>query len=122
MIRGKDGGMLTVLCKPLCIILLVIGLFSLVWLRSNIVQSSYEIRKLEESRMESLKNMNVLLAERARLMSLEYIDASLRKKNQSKKIYAQRKYVFPDRVRVVQVKRSRGAEPYKATLDVRNEP
>lgn len=121
MIRGKDGSMLTVLCKPLCIILLVIGLFALVWLRSNIVQSSYEIRKLEESRMESLKNMNVLLAERARLMSLEYIDESLRKNNKNKKIYAQRRYVFPDRVRVVQVKRSRGAEPYKATLDVRNE-
>lgn len=118
MMRSKtDSSMLSLLFKPLCIAFLLFGLFGLVWLRSSTVTVAYELRSLEENKMNTLKDMRMLLAERASLMSLEKIDASLRGNNQSDNVYANSGYVFPDRVRVVHLKRDRGHGLFKASLE-----
>ncbi|MBI5640639.1 MAG: hypothetical protein HZA17_09460 [Nitrospirae bacterium] len=120
MIRTKTGGsMVSLLYKPLCILSLLFSLFGLIWLRSNIVTTSYNLRTLEEKKMESLKDMKMLLAERAKLMSIEKIDASFRDGTKNDNKYAGGGYIFPERIKVVHVKRNKGPEPYKASLTAR---
>lgn len=121
MMRTKiNYNMLSLLHKPLCIAFLLFGLFGLVWLRSSIVTVAYELRNLEEEKMDTLKDMKMLLAERAKLMSLEKIDASFRGNIQGDSVYANSGYVFPDRVRVVHIKRNKRPEPFKASLELKS--
>ncbi len=118
MMRTKtDSNMLSLLYKPLCVVFLLLGLFGLVWLRSSTVSVAYELRGLEEKKMGALKDMKMYLAERAKLMSVEKIDASFRGNNRGSAVLAGGGYVFPDRTRVVHVKRDRGPEPYKASYE-----
>ena len=108
--------MLSLLDKPLCVALLLIGLFGLIWLRSGVTTVAYDLRTLEDKKMDALKETKILLANRAKLMSLEKIDASFKTNTQGEATFAE--YVFPDRTRVVHIARSRGPETYKASLDV----
>jgi hypothetical protein len=83
------------------------------------VQTAYEIRNLEEKKMEVLKNTKMLRAERARIMSLEKIYDSFQPKVQRDNVYASNEYVFPDRIKVVHMKRNKNPEPYRASLELR---
>lgn len=119
MIRlKKDGDMISLLYKPVCIALLLLGLFGLVWLRSHAVSVAYGLRDLEEQKMGALKEKKSLLAERAKLMSLSNIDPALRNPSRGDRKYASADFVFPDRVKVIHVKRNKGPETYRASLDV----
>jgi hypothetical protein len=108
--------MLSVIVKPLSVALLLLGLFGLVWLRSSVTSAAYNLRELEEKRTAELKEMKTLLAERSKLMALSSIDYSGRPKAERKVVSGA--YVFPDRVKVVYVKRSKGPEAYKASYQV----
>jgi hypothetical protein len=112
------SNMLSLLGKPLCVALLLIGLFGLIWLRSGVTTVAYDLRTLEDQKMGARKETKILLAERAKLMSLEKLDASFRTDTRGEKKFAD--YVFPDRARVVHIARSRGTETYRASLDVGN--
>lgn len=119
MMRGRtDRSMLSFFYTPLCILLLIFCLFELIWLRSGLVTVAYDVRTLEEKRMEALKETKTLLAARANLMSLEKLEGSFRKNGQDEKTYASGGYVFPDRLKVVYIKKGRGAEPLKAALEM----
>ncbi|MEJ2696749.1 MAG: hypothetical protein P8013_08875 [Candidatus Sulfobium sp.] len=107
--------MLSLLYKPLVVACLLLGLFGLIWLRSRIVAVNYEIHNLEEKKMDALTDMKLLLADRAKLMSLAKIDTSLQRTATDKR-YAGGGYVFPDRVKVVHVKRSKGLAPYNVAF------
>lgn len=96
---------LSFIVKSLCIVLLVFGLFGIVWLRSEILRLEYSIADLEKKKMEYLKEKRMLFAEKARLLSFEMISASLGEE-----------FVFPDRTRVIHVKKQRGVEPHKVLL------
>ncbi len=113
--------MLSFFYKPLCMVLLLFGLFGLIWLRSNVVSLAYELRSLEEKKIAALKDMKSSLAERASLMSLEKIDASFKGSVQGETVYANSGYVFPDRVRVVHIKQNRRPESLKASLELRKD-
>lgn len=122
MMRTKTNqNMLSFLYKPLCMVLLLFGLFGLIWLRSNVVSLAYELRSLEEKKIAALKDMKSSLAERASLMSLEKIDASFKGSVQRETVYANSGYVFPDRVRVVHIKQNRRPESLKASLEIRKD-
>ena len=119
MMHAKtSSNMLSFLYKPLFVALMLLGLFSLIWLRSHVVKTAYDLRNLEVKKMEALKNMKMLLAERAKLMSLEKVNASFQGKIQDGTVYANN-LVFPDRVRVVHIKRNSKTEAYKASLDLK---
>jgi hypothetical protein len=120
MIRPKtNANMLSLLYKPLLVALLLLGLFGLIWLRSSIVAVNYEIHNLEENKMGALTDMKLLLADRAKLMSLARIDTPLRGTAANDQ-YADNGYIFPDRIKVVHVKRSKGVAPYNVSLDIRS--
>lgn len=120
MMRTKTNqNMLSFLHKPLCMVLLLFSLFGLIWLRSNVASLAYELRSLEEKKTEALKDMKFSLAERAKLMSLEKIDASFKGSIQGDTVYANSGYVFPDRVRVVHIQQNRRPEALKASLEIR---
>jgi hypothetical protein len=119
MIRPKaNTNMLSLLYKPLLAACLLLGLFGLIWLRSSIVEVNYKIHDLEEKKMGALTDMKLLLANRAKLMSLERIDTSLQGKTVARR-YADNEYVFPDRIKVVHIKRSKGPAPYNVSFNRR---
>lgn len=121
MMHAKtNSNMLSFVYKPLFVVLMLLGLFSLIWLRSHVVKTAYDLRNLEVKKMEALKDMKMLLAERAKLMSLEKVNASFKGKIQDGTVYASN-LVFPDRVRVVHIKRNSKTEAYKASLEVKSE-
>jgi len=99
--------------KPLCVVLLLAGLFVLIWLRSSIITAAYDLRTLEERKMDSLKESKLLLAERAKLMSIEKINASFRGVGPGQGAAGDN--LFSNRVRVIHVKRRGGQEPLKAS-------
>lgn len=111
---GRRVNMLSFIYKPLCISALLFGLFGLVWLRSNIVSTSYEIRALEEKRMEELKDAKLLMADQARMVSLEKIEVSSREASASG-VRNSGGLVFPDRIKVIHVKKGGSPEPYRAS-------
>lgn len=115
-----DTNMLSLLYKPLCVVILLLGLFGLIWLRSNVVTVAYDLRNLEEKKMESLKERNILLAERAKLMSIEKIGASFRGSMHESAAVAAGENMFSNRVRVIHIKKDGIPGPYRASLTVKS--
>jgi hypothetical protein len=120
MMRMKaEGSIASLFYKPLCVMLLLAGLFCLIWLRSSIVSMTYSLRALEEKTMDARKDMKLLLAERANYMAVAKVSASVR---ESSHILAgvsgpaESGYVMPDRTKVVMVRKNNAAEPRKASL------
>ncbi|MBI5214078.1 MAG: hypothetical protein HY957_12050 [Nitrospirae bacterium] len=103
MIR-KDNRFLSVL-KPLAVVMLLVSVFGIVWLRSSLVTIEYGISSLEKKKTGLLRDRKMLAAERASLLSVERIESA-----------AADKFAFPDRVKVVYVKKSRDEEPYRASF------
>ncbi len=117
---NTTDNMLSLLYKPLCVVILIFGLFGLVWLRSAVVATAYDLRTLEEKKMESITDRKTLLAERAKLMSLEKIDASFRGSEQGNMRLAAGENMFSNRVRVVHIKRNGAPGLYRASLHLKN--
>lgn len=115
MLRRRNHGMIFLL-KPFFILFLFVSLFGLVWLRSSIMTTAYELRSLEEERMRMIKEREMLLAERAKLMSLEKINASFHGQSKRTRRYAVKGYIFPERSRVVHIKERSQTTPYKVSL------
>lgn len=115
MRRSEKNGMLF-LYKPFFILFLFFSLFGLIWLRSSVMTTAYELRSLEETRMAMIKDREMLLAKRAKLMSLEKINASFQGQAKRRKRYAAKGYVFPERSRVVHIKTRSQTTPYKVSL------
>lgn len=121
MMRTKaNGNIISLLYKPFCVLLMLAGLFSLIWLRSSIVSMTYSLRDLEERTMEARKDMKILLAERSSLMSVSKVTASLNEPSRhlvaGSATAPENGYITPDRTRVVMVQKNRTAEPQKASL------
>lgn len=108
MIQKGAGNMLLLIVKPLIIALLLIGVFYLVYLRSSVMTLEYTLGELEKKKMNYLRERKMLLAEKTSLLSFKKVEASLGG-NQS--------FVFPDRIRVIHVKKQKGTLPYKASLE-----
>jgi len=105
---GNRRNVVSFIIKPLLIALLLFSLFGLVWLRSHVVTLEYNLSDLEKKKIECLKERKTLLAEKANILSFGKVETSLRRN------YG---FVFPERVRVIHVKRQKEPLPYKASLD-----
>lgn len=122
MMRAKSGsGVLSLLCKPLLVLLILVSLFSLVRLRSAVLAVNYDIRNLEEKKTEALKDMKLLMAERSKYASLEKIAASFRDEARDLKVNSAGNNFFGNRVRVIHITRNKGAEPLKTSLETGKE-
>lgn len=109
MIRtGSSKNMLLFMLKPLFIALLIFGVFGLVYLRSGVMTLEYSLGDLEKKKMNYLKERKMLLAEKTSLLSFERVEASLS---------GSHGFVFPDRIRVIHVKKQKGSLPYRASLE-----
>ena len=109
MIRlGKKKSISSFLFRYSCIALLFASLFSLVWLKSRVLNLEYHIGVLEKMKSDHIKERRLLLAEKAGLQSLERLETSAMENNG---------FVFPDRVKVIHVKRQKGSLPHKASLE-----
>lgn len=103
-------GIFSFVLIPLAGVLLLFGIFSIVWLRSSVRTVEYSIAQLDNKRMETLKERKMLMAEKASLLSIQNVKDTWD---------GQAGLVFPDRVKVIYVKKERGVTPYKASLDGR---
>lgn len=107
MSHVHDRGMFSFVLIPLAVLLFLFGIFSVVWLRSSVRTVEYTISSLDNKRMEILKERKMLLAEKAGLLAIQNV-----KKTGDGKLAL----VFPDRVKVIYVKKEGGIAPYKASL------
>lgn len=110
MIHTGHRNMLSFIVKPLFIALLLFGIFSIVWLRSGVVTMEYSIGDLEKKKMLVLKDRKMLMAERASLLSIQKVE------NTAMGNFG---LVFPDRAKVIHVKKQRGPVPYMASASGR---
>ncbi|MEJ2314125.1 MAG: hypothetical protein P8Y85_04980 [Nitrospirota bacterium] len=92
------------LAVPVLVVFLFAGIFGMVWLRSRITSMEYRMGTLEREKVEALKQEKALYAEMSSLLSIEQVA-----KNGMK-------LEFPDRQRVIYVKRDKGGVPYTASL------
>lgn len=114
MRRTKKSSIISLICKPLCMILFLFCLFGMVWLRSGVTSTAYTVRELEDKRTVEIKEMKSLLAERSRLMALANVEFPQRDSAQRGRKLVSGGYVFPDRVKVIHVQRTKGPEVYRA--------
>lgn len=101
----RDGGsVLSYFVRMCACLLIIIGFFGLVWLRSSIRDQEYEIGALEKQYLKVTRHMEDLNAEKATLFSVAQAGAISEKLGMN----------FPDRTRVFYVTRDRGNVPYEA--------
>ena len=87
--------MVSYFITPFSLILLLVGLFSIVWLRSSFVSAEYTISELENKRIEMLRETKMLMAQKSMLLSMQKVE---------KTAVRNLGLVFPDRKKVVYVK------------------
>lgn len=109
MIKLRQRNMVLYFIKPLFLALLICGIFSIVWLRSNITSMEYRISELENKKMDRLRETKMLMAERAFLLSMQKVERTA---------VRDLGLVFPDRTRVVYVK-ERDSGPFRASLEAK---
>lgn len=74
MIRLSQKSALSYFIQPFFVILLLSGIFGIIWLRSGITAMEYSIGELENKKLESMKETKSLLAERAMAMSMQRVE------------------------------------------------
>jgi len=104
---NRHNGIFSFIFIPLSIAFLLFGVFSVVWLRAGVRTVEYAISTLENKRKEALNEKKMLMAEKASLLSVQNI-----KSTGDKKLGL----IFPDRVKVVYVKKKGTPAPYRASL------
>jgi hypothetical protein len=100
----KRRSIVSRLAVPFMVVVLCVGIFGLVWLRSQTISTEYRIGQLEREKIEALKEEKALYAQMASLLSIQEVARS------------DMDLEFPDRQRVVYVRRDTGDVPYKASL------
>jgi len=104
------GGMnlLSWVCRPILIALLILGVFSLVYLRSSFLKLEYSLGDLEKKKMSYLKERKILLAERTKLLSFARLETS---DGDSEG------FSLPNRIKVIHLNKQTGSQPYKVSLE-----
>ncbi|MCL4536381.1 MAG: hypothetical protein M1610_02150 [Nitrospirae bacterium] len=99
------------LLKPISVVLLLFSIFSIVWLRSSFVSLEYRISSLEKKKTVLMRDMKMLAADRANLMSVERFEKVANNGT------VNGGFAFPDRVKVVHVKKAKDKESYMAAFN-----
>lgn len=112
MTHVNRSGIFSFFLVPLSVALILFGIFSIVWLRSSVRTAEYSIAALDHRRMEILRDRKTLMAEKAGLLSIQ----SVKSKSSGKLAL-----VFPDRIKVVYVKKDGKNTPFKASFETGSE-
>jgi len=96
--------------KPLLILLLIGGIFGLIYLRSNFLTLEYSFGELEQKRMDCLKEQKMLLADKTSLLSFAKLESSRSSTGG---------FVLPDRIKVMHISKGKRYLPYRASLERR---
>lgn len=107
-IYKKRGFRVAIIFKALLFILPPLIVFSIIWVRSNVVAIEYELGKLQDKKAELIEKRQQLLAKRAEISSALRVG------------YVAENRLglgYPDRTRVFYVRPSRSVRPYSARLD-----
>lgn len=98
----------SVLFKPLIIFLFIAGVFSLVYLRTNVLKLEYNIAELEKKKTECLKERKMLVAEKTSLLSFVKLKTALNKTQG---------FVIPDRIKVIHIDNVERMLPHKTSIE-----
>jgi hypothetical protein len=101
---------LSCIFKPLLVLLLIFGAFSLVYLRSSFLKLEYSLGDLEKRKMDCLKERKILLAEKTGLLSFAKLEVS-QSEDES--------FILPDRVKVIHLSNEKRDLPQRASLEKR---
>jgi hypothetical protein len=108
MMRKGILSMLSFIVKPCLVILLIFGVFGVVYIRSSFLRLEYSLGELERKKMNDLKERKILLAEKISLLSFAKFEGD-QMGNDS--------FILPDRIKVIHVDRQKRYLPYKASLE-----
>ncbi|MFO0752301.1 MAG: hypothetical protein U0411_03120 [Thermodesulfovibrionales bacterium] len=86
---------------------LLFSFFAIVWLRSSVVSLEYSLSRLEKKERDLAREKKTLVAERANLLYVGRLEAVAANGSG---------FVFPDRAKVVYVKKAPKKEPYAVAL------
>ncbi len=93
---------------PFCFFGFLIAIFLTVWLRSSVRTVEYKIALLDDQKTEILKERKAILAEKANFLSIQNL-----KDKKSGKVA----FVFPDRAKVIYVKKDDKFFPHRASYE-----
>jgi len=96
--------------RAFLVILLIIGGFAVVYLRSSFIKLEYSVASLEKEKTSCLKERKMLLAQKSGFLGFEKLGTSLNK---------DQKFIIPDRLRVIHVQKAERYLPHKASLESR---
>jgi hypothetical protein len=94
--------------KALSLALVVILIFSVVWLRSSVTNIEYKLSDLEKKKTEALREQKTLVAQKAGLMALTRVE---------KTDLAGYGFSFPERKKVVYVKGTGDEAPSRVSYN-----
>jgi hypothetical protein len=109
VIRLRQKSVLLYLIKPFFILVILFGIFGIIWLRSSIISMEYTISELENKKMDRMRDAKMLMAEEASLLSTQKIE---------KVAMRNLGLTVTDRTRVVYV-RSGNNGPSRASVDTK---
>ncbi len=104
----KRGLKVAIIFRAFLFILPPLIVFSIIWVRSNVVAIEYELGKLQDKKVELIEKRQELLAKRAEISSalkVEYVAETRLGLD------------YPDRKKVFYVRPSRSVRPFSARLD-----
>jgi hypothetical protein len=107
MIRKTRTNLGTFLLRPLLITLLLVGVFGLVYLRSNFMTLEYSLGELEKKKMQCLRDRKMLFAEKTSQLSFARLESSADDREG---------FILPDRLKVVHVTKGSRSLPHQASL------
>ncbi|MCE5195304.1 MAG: hypothetical protein LLF28_07665 [Nitrospiraceae bacterium] len=110
MINVHQRNIFSYFVFPILVVVLLFGIFMIVWLRSNVRTVEYTIAELDNKKMAELKERKSLMAEKAGLLSIQ---------NLKEKTGGKLALVFPDRTKVVYVKKGEKFIPQQTSFDGR---
>jgi hypothetical protein len=100
----RRQGLLARAVKPMLVLVIILGIFALVRLRAAVVSLQYDIGEIEKQKSELMVQRKALQAQFSSMLSMKNIEGR------------ELALVFPDRKRVIYVKREEGGMPYAASM------
>lgn len=105
--------MVSLMFRAFLIILLIVGGFAVVYLRSSFIKLEYSVASLEKEKKNYLKERKMLLAQKSGFLGFEKLGASLNKDQE---------FIIPDRLKVIHIQKAERYLPHKASLESRSLP
>lgn len=100
-------GLAHYIIQPLLLVFLILGIFGIVWLRSNICSTEYNIGRLQKQKDAALKERKIIMAARAAALSIEEVEA---------RGIQRAGLFFPNRKQVLYVKREATGGVYRVSI------